>query len=90
MARSLITTFYLTLLNPTKRELNAMADILTASAPPSKPFVQYAVLKNSELIRIDAIHGRVNNMQVLSYLAACDYNEFDLKVREIIRSNPIQ
>jgi len=90
MARSLFTSFYMTLLNPTKKELNAMADLLTLSKPVSKPIVQYAVLNNAELIRMDVINGRVNNMRVISYLAACDYNEFDLKVRDIVRQNPIQ
>lgn len=90
MARSLITTFYLSLLNPTKRELNAMADLLTLSQPVSKPIMQYTILNNAELIRMDVIHGRVNNMRVISYLAACNYNEFDLKVRDIIKPNPIQ
>jgi len=90
MARSLFTSFYMTLLNPTKKELNAMADLLTLSNPVSKPIVQYAVLNNAELIRMDVINGRVNNMRVISYLAACDYNDFDLKVRDIVRQNPIQ
>jgi len=80
----------MTLLNPTKKELNAMADLLTLSNPVSKPIVQYAVLNNAELIRMDVINGRVNNMRVISYLAACDYNDFDLKVRDIVRQNPIQ
>jgi len=84
MARSLFTSFYMTLLNPTKKELNAMADLLTLSKPASKPIVQYAVLKDSECLRMDVINGRVNNMRVISYLAACDYNEFDLKVRDIV------
>jgi len=67
-----------------------MADLLTLSNPVSKPIVQYAVLNNAELIRMDVINGRVNNMRVISYLAACDYNDFDLKVRDIVRQNPIQ
>ena len=80
----------MTLLNPTKKELNAMADLLTLSKPVSKPILQYTVLNHSDIIRMNVVNGRVNNMRVLSYLAACDYNDFDLKVRDIVRQNPIQ
>jgi hypothetical protein len=85
MSRSLITSFYMTLLNPTKRELNMMANLLTVSTPVTKPIVQYTILNNSDLIRMNAIHGRSNNMRIISYLAACEYNTFDLNVSEVLK-----
>ena len=67
-----------------------MADLLAVSTPLSKPIIQYAVLHEAKRLRMDAIHGRVNNMQLLTYLASCDYNSVDLKVKDILRPNPIQ
>jgi hypothetical protein len=83
MARNLVTSFSLSLLNPTKKELNAMADLLVLSRPLIKPSVEYIVYSGGSPIRADIIYGRIPNIKVLTYLASTDYNEIDLRVKDI-------
>ena len=88
MARHLLTTFSLNLLNPSKKELNAMADLLAKATPITKPAILYTVYGEARPIRSNLIRGRAPNMRILNYLASCDYNEIDLRVTEVIR--PLQ
>jgi hypothetical protein len=85
MSRNLITSFSLSLLNPTKKELNAMADLLMISRPLIKPTVEYIVYNNGSPIRGNIIHGRIPNIKVLAYLTSTDYNEVDLRVKDIVK-----
>jgi hypothetical protein len=88
MARHLLTTLSLSLFNPSKKELNAMADLLAKSTPIVKPGILYTVYGEARPIRSNLIQGRAPNIRVLNYLASCDYNEIDLRVTEIIK--PLQ
>jgi len=80
MGRNLLTTLTLSLLNPSKRELNAMADLLAKSTPIMRPTVRYTVFEGMDPVRTNLIRGRVPNIRVVNYLAAFDYNEVDLRV----------
>jgi len=88
MARHLLTTFSLNLFDPSKKQLNAMVDLLAKSTPIMKPTVVYTVYGDVHPIRSNLIQGRIPNMRILNYLASCDYNEIDLRVTEIIK--PLQ
>ena len=81
MARNILTTFTLSLLNPSKRELNAMADLLAKSKPIVRPTVRYTVFEGLDPVRTNLIRGRVPNLRAVNYLASFDYNEIDLHIR---------
>lgn len=86
MSRSLFISLHAPLINPSKFQLVYVQHLLCTFNQHTPCSIRYTVLDDNSVIRTDRIHGRANNLKIISNISQLDYNEHELDVTIFLKT----
>ena len=85
MSRSLIISMKTHLTNPEPLQLISAINLIFKS-PENCPFnMRYTIVKDGTPQKINVVDGRLDNLQILSYLSNIDHSKTDIDIDAILK-----
>lgn len=85
MSRSLIISLKTHLTNPEPIQLISAVNLIFKSPENTPLKVKYIIANDGTPQKINQVNGRLDNLQILSYLSNIDYSKTDIDIDTIMK-----